>query len=153
MSVLSNLKVVDKSGNTVLTIDENGFKDGATIPRVYSPFEFLFDRIFATPLAAYMWRCFEGVWQVAAVGADCSVTGGASTTLDVLVCAAAVAPGSGTSQLTAAIDIEETAPFQRNGTLIASPTLIFPGMLVARVYAGTVASVEGILTVQIRRVS
>jgi hypothetical protein len=153
MSIVSNIKVVDKSGNTVINVDENGFRDGSTISRVYSPFEFLFDRIFATPLAAYMWRCFEGVWQVTNVGADCSVTGGASTTADVLVCAPAVAPGSGTSQLTAVIDIEETAPFQRTGTLIASPTLIHPGMLVARVYAGTVASVEGILTVQIRRIS
>jgi hypothetical protein len=152
MAVYTNIKVVDKNtGATLLTVDEGGFKDGTN--RVFQASEFLFDRIFATPLAAYMWRCLEGVWQVAAVGADCSVTGGANTTLDVMVCSAGVAPGSGTTQLTGVIDIEETAPFQRNGTLIASPTMIFPGMLVSRVYAGTVASVEGVLTVQIKRVS
>jgi len=152
MAIYTNLKVVDKNtGNTILNIDEGGFKDSGD--RVYSPFEFLFDRLFATPLAAYMWRCIEGVWRVAGVGADCSVTGGAACTVDVLVCSAAVAPGSGTTQLTAAIDIEETAPFQRNGTLIAAPTNIFPGMLVARVIAGTPGSLEGVLTVQLKRIS
>jgi hypothetical protein len=152
MAVYTNIKVVDKNtGATLLTVDEGGFKDGTN--RVFQASEFLFDRLFATPLAAYMWRCLEGVWQVAAVGADISVTAGTGGTVDVLVCSAAVAPGSGTTQLTAVIDIEETAPAQRNGTLIASPTLIFPGMLVARVIAGTPASLEGVLTVQIKRVS
>lgn len=151
MSIERSIKVVGPTGLTTFQVDDTGVRDSQN--RMYQASEFLFDRIFATPLAAYMWRCLEGVWQVSAVGADCSVTGGANTTLDVLVCSAAQAPGSGTTQLTGVIDIEETAPFQRNGTLIASPTMIFPGMLVARVYAGTVASVEGVLTVQIRRVN
>lgn len=151
MPIVSNLTVVDKSGNTIFNVDDTGVKDGTN--RIFDGTKTLETRIFATPLAAYMWRCQEGVWQITAVGADCSVTGGAGTTVDVLVCSAAIAPGSGATQLTAAIDIEETAPFQRNGTLIASPTRIFPGMLIARVFAGTVASVEGILTVQIKRVS
>lgn len=151
MALLSNLKVVDTSGNTVLTVDDSGVKDSSS--RVYDSSKTLETRIFATPLAAYMWRCVEGVWRVSAAVADCSVTGGASCTLDVLVCATAVAPGSGTTQLTAVMDIEATAPFAVNGVLIAAPTLIFPGMLVARVIAGTVGSVEGILTVQLERVS
>ena len=153
MPVYTNLRVVNKNtGAVVFDVDENGVRDGSTVQRVFQPSEFIFDRIFATPLAAYMWTCLEGVWQVAAVNANMSVTGGANTTITVLVCPNGTAPGSGTAQLTAAMDIEETAPFSVNGTLIASPTQIFPGMSVSRLIAGTVASVEGLLTVQLKRI-
>jgi hypothetical protein len=151
MAVYTTLRVVNKNtGVTVFDVDENGVRDGTN--RVFQASEFIFDRLFATPLAAYMWTCLEGVWQVAAVNANVSVTGGAGTTVQVLVCASGVAPGSGTAQLTTALDIEETAPFAVNGVLIASPTQIFPGMSVSRLIAGTVASVEGLLTVQLKRV-
>lgn len=149
MAILSSLKVVDKSGNTVFLVDDTGVRDGTNRLDTRS----LETRLFATPLAAYMWRCTEGVWQVQSAVADCSVTGGASCTVDVLVCAAAIAPGSGTTQLTGAMDIEATAPFAVNGVVIASPTQIFPGMLVARVIAGTPGSLEGILTVHIKRIN
>lgn len=148
--IVTSLTVVNKNtGATVATLDERGFLDASSRLDTVR----LTDRLFATPLAAYMWRCTEGVWQVQSAVADCSVTGGTSCTVDVLVCATAVAPGSGTTQLTAAMDIEATAPFAVNGTLIASPTNIFPGMLVARVIAGTVGSLEGILTVLLKRTS
>lgn len=151
MPIESTLKVVNSLGATVWQADSDGVKDGSN--RIHHPAEFLIDRIFATPLAAYLWTCQEGVWQISHVSAMCSVTGGASTTCDVLVCTSAQAPGSGATQLTGAMDIEATAPFLVQGVLIASPTLIYPGMSVARVFAGTVASVEGKLTVQIKRVS
>jgi len=85
------------------------------------------------------------------VNAKVSVTGGTSCTVDLLVSPGVVAP-AGTTQLTAAIDIEETAPFSRNGVLIASPTRIFPGDSISRVIAGTPGSLEGLLTVQLKRV-
>lgn len=149
MSILQTLKVVSNTGATVLDISDS-VKDGSG--RVVQASEFIFDRLFATPLAAYMWTCLEGVWQVQAVNAKCSVTGGASCTCDVLVCSGVVAPGSGTTQLTTVLDIEATAPFSVNGVLIATPTSIFPGDSVARVIAGTVGSVEGLLTVQLKRI-
>lgn len=149
MTILSSLKVVDLSGNTVFQVDENGIRDSTNRLDTRS----LETRLFATPLAAYMWRCTEGVWQVQSAVADVSVTGGASCTVDVLVCSTAIAPGSGTTQLTGTMDIEATAPFAVSGVLIASPTNIFPGMLVARVIAGTPGSLEGILTVQLKRIS
>ena len=149
MPIFSNLKVVNTAGATVFEVDDSGVKDGSA--REFQSSEFLFDRLFATPLAAYMWTCLEGVWQVAAVNAKVSVTGGASCTVDVLVSPGVVAP-AGTTQLTAAMDIEATAPFSVNGTLIASPTLIFPGDSVSRVIAGTPGSLEGLLTVQLKRV-
>lgn len=147
--LLQSLKVLNNAGGTVLDISDT-VKDG--LGRVVQAPKFIVDRIAPTPLAAYMWTCLEGVWQVAAVNAKCSVTGGASCTCDVLVCAGVAAPGSGTTQLTATLDIEATAPFSVNGVLIASPTLIQPGDSVARVIAGTVGSVEGLLTVQLKRV-
>lgn len=152
MSIETSIKVVDKfTGATVFTVDETGIKDSQD--RVFQSSEFIFDRIFATPLAAYMWTCLEGVWRVQAVNANISVTGGAGCTVTVLVCPSGTAPGSGTAQLTAPIDIEETAPISINGVLIAAPTLITPGMSVSRLIAGTVGSVEGLLTVQLRRVA
>ena len=150
MTVLSNLKVVHSvTGSTLFQVDDTGVRDSSSRLATKT----LEDRLFATPLAAYMWRCTEGVWQIQAVAADCSVTGGTSCTCDVLVCASAVAPGSGTTQLTGAMDIEATAPFAVSGVLIASPTQIFPGMLVARVIAGTPGSLEGILTVSLKRIN
>lgn len=152
MSIETSMKVVDKAtGATIFTVDETGIRDSSS--RVFQPSEFIFDRIAPTPLAAYIWACLEGVWQIQAVRADMSVTGGASCTVTVLVCPPGTAPGSGTAQLTAPIDIEETAPFSVSGTLIASPTPIFPGMIVSRLIAGTVGSVEGSLTIQLKRIN
>jgi hypothetical protein len=148
MTVLSNLTIVDKSGNTVFQVDHNGVRDGSS--RVAT--KTIETRLFATPLAAYMWTCIEGVWQVQAVNAKVSVTGGSGCTVDVLVSSGVVAP-AGTTQLTGAMDIEATAPFSVNGVLIASPTLILPGDSVSRVIAGTVGSLEGLLTVQLKRIS
>ncbi len=152
MSIESNLKIVGTgpSGVTVFQADATGVRDG--LDRYYPAFQHLNDRLFATPLAAYMWTCDEGVWQVAGVSCKVSVTGGASCTVDVLVSPGVTAP-AGTTQLTAVIDIEETAPFLARGTLITTPTQIFPGDSVSRVIAGTVGSLEGRITVKIKRIA
>lgn len=149
MPIYSNLRVVDRVGNTIFQVDENGVKDGSN--STMQAAEFIFDRIAPTPLAAYMWTCLQGVWQVIAVNAKCSVTGGAGCTIDVLVSPGVVAP-AGTTQLTAPIALTATAPFSINGVVIATPTTINPGDSISRVIAGTVGSVEGLLTVQLKRI-
>lgn len=150
MPIETNLKIVHSvSGAILFQVDDNGVMDGSS--RVFQASEFIFDRLFATPLASYIWTCLEGIWQVQAVNAKVSVTGGTSCTVDLLVSPGVVAP-AGTTQLTAVIDIEETAPFSRNGVLIASPTRIQPGDSLSRVIAGTPGALEGLLTVQLKRV-
>lgn len=150
MARYSNIEVVDENtGATLLTADERGFRNG--LSEVFFAPEMYVDRLFATPLAAYMWTCLEGVWQLKAVNCKFSVTGGAGTTVDVLVSPGVTAP-AGTTQLTAPISGVGTAPFSNNGVLIASPTLILPGDSISRVIAGTVASVEGIITITVKRV-
>ena len=148
--LLQTLRVLNSQGQTLLDISDIGVRDGSN--RILQASEFIFDRLFATPLAAYMWTCLEGVWQVSAVNAKCSVTGGAAATCDVLVCSGVVAPGSGVTQLTTVLDVEATAPFSVNGVLITTPTNVFPGDSIARVLACTVGAIEGLLTVQIKRV-
>jgi hypothetical protein len=150
MPIETNLRIVDKNtGNTIITVDENGFKDVSN--RVFQAPKFLTERLTATPLAAYMWTCLEGVWQVQIVHVKASVTGGAGATVDVLVSPGVVAP-AGTTQLTAPIAMTATAPFSLYGTLITTPTFINPGDSVSRVIAGTPGSVEALLTVQLKRV-
>ena len=152
MPIESSIKVVGAgpTGAMVWQADERGSRDGSN--RYFFAPIYINDRLFATPLAAYMWTCDEGVWQVASVTAKVSVTGGASCTVDVLVSPGVVAP-AGTTQLTAVMDIEATAPFFVTGTLITTPTQIFPGDSLSRVIAGTVGSVEGLLTVKLKRVA
>ena len=152
MPIESNIKVVGvgPAGVTVWEADEKGTKDGSS--RMFFAPIYKESRLFATPLAAYMWTCDEGVWQVASVTAKVSVTGGTSCTVDVLVSPGVVAP-AGTTQLTAVMDIEATAPFFVTGTLITTPTQIFPGDSLSRVIAGTVGSLEGVLTVKLKRVA
>lgn len=150
MAIYTTLRVVDKTtGATILNVDETGIKDAAS--SVFSGTQIIRDRLFATPLAAYMWTCLEGTWRVIAVNAKYSVVGGAGATVDVLVSPGVTAP-AGTTQLTAPIALTATAPASVNGTLITTPTLILPGDSLSRVIGGTPGSLEGILTVQIRRI-
>lgn len=147
MPTVSNITVVDKSGNIVFQVDETGVRDGTSR---YDSIT-VTDRLFATPLAAYMWTCLEGIWQVQSVNAKVSVTGGTSCVVDVLVSSGVTAP-AGTTQLTGTMDIEATAPFSVNGVVIASPTMILVGDSLSRVIAGTPGSLEGVLTVQLKRI-
>ncbi len=150
MSLERSVAVVDRAGSTIWQVDETlGPRDRTA--RIYTAPIWFTDRITATPLAAYMWTCTEGVWQVAAANAKASVTGGAGCAIDVLVSPGVTAP-AGTTQLTGTIALTATAPFSINGVLIAAPTLIFPGDSVSRVISGTVGSIEGVLTVMMKRV-
>jgi hypothetical protein len=148
--LLQTLKVLDEIGTTVFTADKAGIKDASN--RVLHFPEYIYDRLFATPLAAYIWTCVRGVWKVSYVNAKYSVVGGSGAAVDVLVCSGVTAPGSGVTQLTGTIALTATAPASVNGTLIASPTLIQPGDSVARVISGTPGSLEGAITIELTRV-
>lgn len=150
MSLVQSLRVINTAGANLLTVDDVGIRDGSD--RLVHPPLTLRDRITATPVNAYVWTCQEGVWVISAVNVKCSVTGGAGTTMDVLVATGVTAPASGTTQLTATIAMTATAPFSLNGTLIASPTRILPGDSISRVIGGTPAGVEGILTISVKRI-
>jgi len=139
------------TGATVLTLDDDGMKDSSN--RIFNAFVNVQAQLLATPVANYIWRCRFGVWQVEYVNALVRVTGGTGCTCDVLVCQQVEAVASGVSQLTAVMDLEETAPFQATPALIASPTEIFPGDSVAFNYGGTATGLIGLLTVVIKRVS
>jgi hypothetical protein len=138
------------TGTRQLLVDASGMQDGSA--RLASHWQMISWQLLAGSLASYMWTCKEGIWQVQDVEAVVSVTGGASATVDVLVCAGVTAPGSGTTQLTAVLDVQETAPFRARGTLIAAPTQLFRGDSVAVNFGGTLTGLVGLLSVQMKRV-
>lgn len=81
-------------------------------------------------------------------------TASSSGTLQVEVAGAAVAPASGTNQLTGTISLAGTANTNVSGTIIAAPTTITAASSVNFVIAGTMTNLAGcIVTVSIARVS
>lgn len=149
----SSLVIVGEgpAGGVVLTADKDGLKDASN--RIFNAFVNISTPLLATPVANYIWRCRFGVWVVEYVSALVRVTGSTSCTCDVLVCQQVEAVASGVSQLSAVMDLEETAPFQAVPTLIATPTQIFPGDSVAFNYGGTATGLIGLLTVIVKRLS
>lgn len=151
MPTFSNVQVVSSpNGTPVVTLDETGMKDGSN--RYFAGWQAISWPLLAGSLASYMWTCKEGVWQVADVEAVVSVTGGSGATIDVLVCAGVTAPGSGVTQLSAVLDVQETAPFRARGTLIAAPTKLYRGDSVAMNIGGTLTGLVGLLSVQVKRI-
>ena len=132
-----------------MTLDKTGYKDDAS--RIFDARERVNYHLVAVPVANYIWFCDRGVWVVESVVVQARVTGGTSATIDVLVCQQVEAVASGVSQLTAVLDVEETAPFKAVGTIIAAPTEIFPGDSVAFNGGGTLTGLIGVLTVILKR--
>jgi hypothetical protein len=150
--IVQDLTVVGRgaTGATVLSAGATGLLDSSS--RIFNAFVNVETPLLATPVANYIWRCRYGVWQVEYVDALVRVTGSTNCTCDVLVCQQVEAVASGVSQLSAVMDLEETAPFQAVPTIIAVPTQIFPGDSVAFNYGGTATGLIGLLTVIIKRV-
>lgn len=148
----SSLEIVGDgpTGSRVVLLDRDGIKDSAN--RIVDAREYICVQILATPTANYIWRCKAGVWVVESVDVLVRVTGGTDATVDVLVCQGVEAVTSGVSQLSAVMDVEETAPFQQVPTLIATPTEIYPGDSVAYNYGGTATGLIGLLTVVVKRI-
>lgn len=138
------------TGTRSLLLDADGMQD------VNANFAYLAQDLTWPLLAAsvdsYIWTCVEGVWQITAARSIISVTGGASAAVMLEYCSGVTAVGSGVDQLTAALDLQETAPDRQNGVLIASPNEIFPGDSIGADFSGTLTGLVGCLTVQIKRV-
>lgn len=136
-------------GLTVLDIDERGARDGNN--RLFIPFQHVNVPLLAGSLDGYVWECIEGVWQVAAVRALVSTAGGSGAQVDVKVCAGLTAPASGVTQLSAVLTLTTTGPSRADGTLIATPTSIFPGDSVALDFGGTLTALVGLISIQMKR--
>lgn len=148
-----SIQIVDSIGNVVLTLDGDvpgGIRSAANA--ILHDERDLTWPLLAGSLASYIWTCRVGVWSVVGIKAACTVSGGASATIDVLVCSGVTAIASGVTQLTAVLDVQETAPFKALGTLITTPTLIYPGDNLAMAIGGTLTGLVGVLTVSIKRV-
>jgi hypothetical protein len=109
--------------------------------------------LLAASVDSYIWTCIEGIWQLYAVGESHTVVGGSGATVQLVVCPGSVAIGSGTAQLTAALDLTVTAPAKSFGTLIASPTLMYKGDSLAVDLSGTLTGLVGQLTYLLKRIA
>lgn len=153
MSIESTLIVIG-SGTLAapdFTVDAGGIKGPSS--RYVAAWQSVSWPLLAGSLASFVWTCKEGVWQVADVEAVVSVTGGASATVDVLACAGVTAPGSGVTQLTVVLDVQEPAPFRARGTIITTPTKLYRGDNVAVNFGGTLTGLVGLLSVQMVKVA
>lgn len=146
-----SIEIVDAVGNRVILLDgdvgvqgPDGSIFGGGVPITWP--------LLASSVDTYVWRCESGVYEVASVNAILSVTGGTSAAVDVKVCTGVVAPASGTTQLDAPLDLEQTAPAQVLGAVIAVPTKIYPGNSVALDFSGTLTGLVGMLTINLRKV-
>lgn len=146
------------AGEVVMTLDENGLVlaegvplsiDGHVIPSGLT----LTHDLLAASVDTYIHTVTEGRWQVDSAVSMISVTGGAAAAVTVMVCTATQLPAAGTAQLTAVLDLEETAPSQKVGILIASPTVILPGFSVALDFSGTLTGLVGSITVKLKKLS
>ena len=141
------------NGDRVMLLDRNGIAD-ANSRLVYHAQDIAVQLVQAagTAVSQHVWICHEGIWQVSGVESIISASGGASAAAQVEVSPQATALDGGTDQLTAALDLQETAPDRQTGTLIASPTNIFPGDCVAIVMSGTVTSLVACISIQLKKV-
>lgn len=151
MSIERTLEVVDRSGNRVILADENGIVDGSG--NMFDATKFFVWPLLAASVDTYIFTNYttNATYRVSAVRTMVSVVGGSGATVTVVYCPRATAIGSGTAQLTAALDLTVTAPSPLNGTLITTPNDIFPGDHLAVDFAGTLTGLVGVITVGIRR--
>lgn len=149
-----SLEIVDIQGNTVLLIDGSvagGLGSGGS-SLLFSPYKTIVWPLLAASVDSFVWVNSAGVWQLVAASSIISASGGTSAAVQIRVGDAATAIASATAQLSAALDLEETAPDKKNGTLIASPTKIYPGMVVSVDFSGTLTALVGVLTMDFKRV-
>lgn len=155
MSFVEELTVYDKSGavaTPAVIINKDGVKHAGN-NRFYSDYDQAGMILLATSVDGYFpWSPHAGIWQVFSVIEGHTVVGGSGATVGVVVCPGGVAIASGTAQLGAAIDLTVTAPVRQYGTIIASPTLIFPGDLVGVDMSGTLTGLVGMIAVGFKRV-
>lgn len=146
-------EVIDRSlapaENVLITLDSNGIVDSSS--RRLPFFTTITKELIATSVDTYLWTCPEGQWEITRAESIISVTGGTGADIMVEHCTGVVAPASGTDQLTAVLDLEETAPAKALGTLIATPTPFQPGDNLAVYFTGTLTGLVGAISITLKR--
>jgi hypothetical protein len=94
----------------------------------------------------------DNTYQLTAVRCVYSVAALLSGTLQVTIETGTSAPGSGTSQLTSAINLSTTVNTVYSGTIIGSPTTISAGNKVSINVGGTLTGLLGTCTLTLKRV-
>lgn len=101
---------------------------------------------------SYVLSGIEGKFKVAAVTVIFDVTS-ASGTIDVEYCTGTTAVGSGTSQLTAPMNVAGTARTPVAGTLIASPNTLSAGDRINLLFGGTLTGLsKALVSIVLERV-
>lgn len=151
MPIMRSLEIVNATGGRVMLLDGDA---GVQAPggALFDPGHIIQWPLLAASVDTYVWTNPSGVWEVESVRTIISVSGGTSAVVDVRVCSGVTAPASGVTQLTATLDLEETAPAKATGTLIAVPTRIFPGDSVALDFGGTLTGLVGAITIKLKKV-
>ena len=109
--------------------------------------------MLAASVANHVFICREGTWAVSAFSYIPRVAGsGGAATIDVRVTTGTQAPTSGTTQLSAALDLVGVADTLQNATIIATPTEVGPGARVSFFLTGTLTSVVGLAHLEIKRI-
>lgn len=149
-------------GQYVAAVRQNGVRLNANEPLVtngalVSAFEYIESPILTSASATqplYTMPNDGTTWKVIACSARFSTAGGSGATVTIESAGAAVAPGSGTAQLTAALVLTGTANTTVNGTVIASPTTLAAGQSLNLVLAGTLTGLAGCaVTIVLQRLS
>lgn len=147
------------AGTSIMTVDTNGLVMASGYPIKVGSNRFM-DKAFvneillAASVDKHAWICYEGRWQLEAVRAILTVAGSdaGAVTLDIMVCTGTQAPASGTTQLTATMDMKTTANTLISPALIATPTTIVPGNRVSLDFTGTLTALVGICTMVLKRI-
>lgn len=140
------------TGADILTLNAQGMRAVGAAGGVYSAFDVITVPLLAATVDGFIWVCHEGLWQVSSVAEGHTTVGGAGATVNVVVCPQGSAIGSGTAQLSAALDLTVTAPAVRFGTLINPATIMSRGDALALDLSGTLGSLVGTVSVQIKRI-
>lgn len=145
-------------GQTVVTMDGNGINVASpgllkADSNVINNEQIVTFALVAATVDQHIWIAPEGFWQVSKVRYMPRVAGSdaGAVTADVKVTSGVTAPASGTTQLTATLNLKGTADTLQVGTVIASPTVIKQGDTVALDVTGTLTAVVGLLEVTLKR--
>lgn len=145
-------------GTSVAIVDVNGLQVNAPARHKQGD-NVLHDKmvinreILATTVDNTIFAPMEGTWKVYSFVYTPRVAGsGGAATIDLKVCTGTQAPTSGTTQLSAALDLVGVADTTQQATIIAAPTEIGPGSRLAFDLTGTLTAVVGSATVQLIRV-
>lgn len=147
-----SVQVVDRLGVPIFTADGNDGMPKGRNGWYISDWITVQSELLAASVDKFIWRCYRGVWQIIDVHSNITVSGGSNAAVMPVHCAGGVAIASGTAQLSAALDLEETPPNMQVGTLIATPNKFYPGDVLGLDFSGTLTALVGAITIALARV-